>query len=147
MTSFFANHWSDILLSIVTAAALGSFKYLISWIKKYHGMLDEQGEERLHEVINVQIQPLVDEIEALKKEVKANKEFDEKRITLILASYRFQIVEMCKKIIEQGYITAGQHATLVEIFHCYEELGGNGQAKEFYNKALTLPLRKYPKNK
>ena len=48
-------------------------------------------------------------------------------------------MSLCKQYIKQGYITPEQYDQLTEFYKIYHDLGGNGQAKEFYDKALSLP--------
>ena len=47
-------------------------------------------------------------------------------------------MSLCKQYIKQGYITPEQYDQLTEFYKVYHDLGGNGQAKEFYDKAVSL---------
>ena len=60
-------------------------------------------------------------------------------MSLIIASYRFRLVQLCKGFLAQGYITTGQMEQLTEFYKLYTGLGGNGQAKVYYEKAIALP--------
>ena len=62
-------------------------------------------------------------------------------MTLIIASYRFRLVQLCKGFLAQGYITPAQMEQLTEFYKLYTGLGGNGQAKIYYDKAMLLPLK------
>ena len=59
-------------------------------------------------------------------------------MSLIIASYRFRLIQLCKGFLHQGYITEGQLEQLIEFYKLYKGLGGNGQAEAFYNKAIAL---------
>ena len=58
----------------------------------------------------------------------------------LLSSYRFRLMQLCKIYIRQQYITQDQYDQLSEFFKIYELLGGNGQAKEYYERAIELPI-------
>ena len=69
------------------------------------------------------------------------KKVSERYIEIILASYRFRLIQLCQSFLKQGYMTSGQYEQLVEFFKVYAGLGGNGQAKEYYERTLKLPLK------
>ena len=62
-------------------------------------------------------------------------------MNLIVASYRFRLIQLCKGFLRQEYITEGQMEQLMEFYKLYKGLGGNGQAETYYNKAIALPLK------
>lgn len=62
-------------------------------------------------------------------------------MNLIIASYRFRLVQLCKGFLAQGYITPAQMEQLSEFYKLYTGLGGNGQAKMYYEKAVALPFK------
>jgi hypothetical protein len=62
-------------------------------------------------------------------------------MNLIVASYRFRLIQLCKGFLAQGYITASQMEQLTEFYKLYKGLGGNGQAEIYYNKAIALDLK------
>ena len=62
-------------------------------------------------------------------------------MNLIVASYRFRLVQLCKGFLNQRFITTAQMEQLTEFYKLYKGLGGNGQAEIYYNKAIALPLK------
>ena len=60
---------------------------------------------------------------------------------LIISSYKFRLVQLCREFIKQGYMTQCQYDQLVEFYRLYEGLGGNGQAKEYYDRAMQLEVK------
>ena len=62
-------------------------------------------------------------------------------MNLIVASYRFRLIQLCKIYLKQRYITQDQYDQLTEFYKVYEGLGGNGQAKDYYEKAVRLEIR------
>ena len=59
---------------------------------------------------------------------------------VILASYRFRLTQLCKAYIQQGFMTNGEYEQLVEFYKVYTGLGGNGQVKTYYERAVQLPV-------
>ena len=59
---------------------------------------------------------------------------------LILSSYRFRLTQLCKAYIQQGFMTNTEYEQLVEFYKVYTGLGGNGQAKTYYERAVQLPV-------
>jgi hypothetical protein len=51
------------------------------------------------------------------------------------------LVQLCTKYLKQGYITPTQFEGLSEFYKVYTALGGNGQAKTYYEKILELEVR------
>ena len=62
-------------------------------------------------------------------------------MNLIVASYRFRLIQLCKIYLKQKYMTQDQYDQLTEFYKLYEGLGGNGQAKEYYEKTVKLEIR------
>ena len=55
---FISKYWSEILLALVTAGALGICKYLHSQVKNYKKLLDEKDSHELNEMIDNKIEPI-----------------------------------------------------------------------------------------
>ena len=62
-------------------------------------------------------------------------------MNLIIDSYKFRLVQLCKLYLKQGYMTQPQYDQLSEFFKLYSNLGGNGQAKEYYEKTMKLQIK------
>lgn len=60
---------------------------------------------------------------------------------LIIASYRYRLVQLCKIYMRQGYMTQDQYDQLTEFYKLYTALGGNGQAQDYYEKTIKLEIR------
>lgn len=153
----------EIFFGLVSAGLLAYCKSL--WSQKQE--LQKRKEEdmtRLHrQMILDEIEPLVEEIhrvkEALDKKVNdlrseadhthANMYKDlelvtkknDKNLGLIINSYKFRFIQLCKTHLRDQYITQDEFDQITEMFKLYSGLGGNGQAEEYYNRVLELPLR------
>lgn len=69
------------------------------------------------------------------------KTIEKTHMDLIISSYKFRLVQLCKEYIKQSYMTQEQYDSLSEFYRIYSGLGGNGQAKEYYELALELPIK------
>ena len=56
-------------------------------------------------------------------------------------AWRYRIRMLCHYYIKRGYITDDEYNQLQEMMRLYEALGGNGQTRELYEKAIQLPIR------
>ena len=66
---------------------------------------------------------------------------NERNFTLILNSYKFRLIQLCKTHIKDGYITEHDFEQITEMYKLYTGLGGNGQAQEYYDKVITLQIK------
>lgn len=141
MESFLASHLVEILFGLIAAGALAFCKYLHSQIKNYKKLLDEKKDEKMETAIDERLEPIVAEIEELRKYIRDVGQVEKHHMDLIVSSYRFRLVQLCKEFIRQGYITQPQYDQLTEFYKLYEALGGNGQAKDYYDKAMMLDIK------
>lgn len=139
---FLIDHWPDILLALVTTGALGFCKYLWSQMKKYKALLDEKNLEAFDEQIEEKITPIVEEVEKLRDYIRKVDTEETHKMSLIIDSYKFRLIQLCKLYIKQGYMSQPQYDQLSEFFKLYTALGGNGQAKEYYEKTMKLEIKR-----
>ena len=141
MAEFFSKYGVEIILALVTSGALGFCKYLHSQLKNYKALLNEKNDERLDETIQSKIEPVLQELEELRKYTRENRQIEQHHVDLLVSSYRFRLIQLCRLYLKQGYVTQEQYDQLTEFFKLYTGLGGNGQAKEYYDKAIALDIR------
>lgn len=141
MLTFITEHLVEIFFGLVSAGALAFCKYLHGEVKKYRKLLAQQKDEQLEKTIDSRIEPIQEEIEELRKYIIETKNIEKTHMELIISSYKFRLVQLCKAYIKQGYMTQDQYDQLSEFYRVYSGLGGNGQAKEYYELALELPIR------
>ena len=137
MLTFITEHLVEIFFGLVSAGALAFCKYLHGEIKKYRKLLAQQKDEQL----DSRIEPIQKEIEELRRYIIETKDIEKSHMQLIISSYKFRLVQLCKAYIKQGYMTQEQYDQLSEFYRVYSGLGGNGQAKEYYDLAQELPIR------
>ena len=141
MVEFLSKYGIELVMSLITTGALAFCKYMHSQMKNYKKLLEEKDHDELNDEIDKKLEPIVQEIEELRKYIREVDVNENNRINLIIASYRFRLVQLCQIYLHQGYMTNGQYEQLSEFFKVYSGLGGNGQAKEYYDKAMELPVR------
>ena len=141
MFQFFAENWASILLSLVTAGALAFCRWSWKQMKTYRSLLDEKEQNQIDDKIETKLEPIVNEIEQLRDYIRGIDVEENRKLGLIIASYRYRLVQLCKLYLRQGYMTQDQFEQLSEFYKLYHGLGGNGQAEEFYDKTRALPIK------
>ena len=141
MVEFLSKYGIELVMSLITAGALAFCKYMHSQMKNYKKLLEEKDHDELNDEIDKKLEPIVQEIEELRKYIREVDVNENNRINLIIASYRFRLVQLCQIYLHQGYMTNDQYEQLSEFFKVYSGLGGNGQAKAYYDKAMQLPVK------
>lgn len=141
MSAFIAQHFIEIFFGLISAGLLAFCRYIYSQMKMYQKLAEEKKDEELEELIEEHIAPIKEDLNNLRSFVLEENKISERHVEIILASYRFRLIQLCQSFLKQGYMTSGQYEQLVEFFKVYAGLGGNGQAKEYYERTLKLPLK------
>lgn len=141
MIEFLSKYGVELVMSLITAGALAFCKYMYSQMKNYKKLLEEKDHNELNDEMDKKLEPIVQEIEELRKYIREVDVNENNRINLIISSYKFRLIQLCQIYLHQGYMTNDQYEQLSEFFKVYSGLGGNGQAKEYYDKAMELPVR------
>lgn len=141
MFAFITEHIVEILFGLISAGALAFCRYLYKQLMAYKKMLQEKENNDIVELIDEKLKPIVEDIEELRTYIRKIEDKERQDLTLIIASYRFRLVQLCKIYIKQGYTTQDQYDQLTEFYKLYHSLGGNGQAKEYYEKTIELEIR------
>lgn len=141
MSAFIAQHFIEIFFGLISAGLLAFCRYIYTQMKMYQKLAEEKKDEELEELIEEHIAPIKEDLNNLRSFVLEEEKISERHIEIILASYRFRLIQLCQSFLKQGYMTSVQYEQLVEFFKVYTGLGGNGQAKEYYERTLKLPLK------
>ena len=153
----------EIFFGLVSAGLLAYCKYL--WSQKQElAKRKEEDLTRLHrQMILDEIEPIIEELKRVKDEVKnevitlrseadkthANMYKDlevvtkknDKNLELIINSYKFRLIQLCKTHLRDGYITQDEFDQVTEMYKLYHGLGGNGQAQDYYERVMELEIR------
>ena len=152
----------EIFFGLVSAGLLAYCKHL--WAQKQE--LAKRREEdltRLHrQMILDEIEPITAELVRIKSELNNNintlrNEADQthanmykdlelvtkkndKNLELIINSYKFRLIQLCKTHLRDGYITQDAFDQVTEMYKLYHGLGGNGQAQDYYERVMELEI-------
>ena len=149
MEALLAEWGTEILFGLISAAVMGWAKWHGDKLKKEKIQAEENAkiiaeqklDEKIDGKIEVELEPILQELEDLRQYCRDNENLEKSHMNLIVASYRFRLIQLCKGFLRQEYITEAQMEQLMEFYKLYKGLGGNGQAETYYNKAIALPLK------
>ena len=149
MEALLAEWGTEILFGLISASVMGWAKWHGDKLKKEKLQAEENAkiiaeqkiDKKISDSIEVELEPIYQELEDLRKYCRDNENLEKSHMNLIVASYRFRLIQLCKGFLNQGFITTAQMEQLSEFYKLYTGLGGNGQAEVYYNKALQLPLK------
>jgi hypothetical protein len=80
----------------------------------------------MEQSIEIKLEPIYEELEELRRYIRETKDIEKSHMNLIIASYRFRLIQLCKGFLNQGYMTMDQRTQLDEFYTLYTGLGGNG---------------------
>lgn len=149
MEALLAEWGTEILFGLISAAVIGYAKWKNSQIMREKEVAEQNAatlaeqklDAKIENKIDIELEPVFQELEDLRKYCRDNENMEKSHMNLIIASYRFRLIQLCKGFLAQGYITASQMEQLTEFYKLYKGLGGNGQAEIYYNKAIALDLK------
>ena len=149
MEALLAEWGTEILFGLISAAVIGYAKWKNSQImrdketaeKNAATLAEQKLDAKIENKIDIELEPVFQELEDLRKYCRDNENMEKSHMNLIVASYRFRLIQLCKGFLNQGFITTAQMEQLAEFYKLYTGLGGNGQAKVYFDKAMQLPLK------
>lgn len=141
MGQLLMSNWLAVVFGLISAGALAFCRYCYKQIKKYKQLLGEEDQEKIEQLIDQKINPIAEEIKRLSESIIEIERSHQEHLGLIVDSYKFRLVQLCKLYLKQGYMTTDQYQQLSEFYNLYHSLGGNGQAEEYYEKAIELPIK------
>ena len=103
-------------------------------------MIEEKEDAETATIIDKKLEPIYEELEDLRAYIRKTETIEKSHMALIIASYRFRLIQLCKELIKAQRMTQNEYDQLTEFYKIYIGLGGNGQAKEYYEKAIALPI-------
>ncbi len=143
MAAFLAEWGLELLFGLLSAIVLGYAKFKGDKLKKEldtaKQLTEEKKKQEVEDSIESHLEPIYQELEDLRKYIRDTKNIEQSHMNLIIASYRFRLVQLCKGFLNQGYMTMEQRTQLDEFYKLYTGLGGNGQAKIYYEQCINLP--------
>lgn len=141
MLNFLSKYGVEILLSLATAGALFFCKYIYSKMQKYKKLAEGEDQDNLIMIIQKELNPVKQEIVAFGEIIKKMENENQQHLNAIVRSYKFRLIQLCKGYLERGHMTPEEFEQLSEFYKLYTDLGGNGQAAEYYEKTKNLPIQ------
>ena len=161
----------EIFFGLISTGALAFCKLLWNRNKELERMQQADQNRQYRQMILDEIEPIVNELTRLKKDItkvdtdaksaltqfktecddKHERMYDDlneiqakndKNFDLIINSYKFRLIQLCKTHLRDGYIIESDFEQITEMYKLYHGLGGNGQAQEYYEKVLELEIKK-----
>ena len=161
----------ELIFGLISAGALGFCRYLWKQNKELARLQKEEDNRKYRQMIIDEIEPIIEELgrageeikqiknkgadvvstledteranhEEMYKDLKKIQAENERRFALILNSYKFRLIQLCKLHIKDGYISTEDYAQVSEMHELYKSLGGNGQAEEYFEKVKKLGNQK-----
>lgn len=153
----------EIFFGLVSAGLLAYCKHL--WSQKQElAKRKEEDLTRLHrQMILDEIEPIIEELKRIKdnlqgsidtlrreadnthanmyKDLEIVTKKNDKNLELIINSYKFRLIQLCKTHLRDGYITQDEFDQVTEMYKLYHGLGGNGQAQDYYERVMELEIR------
>lgn len=90
--AFITEHLVEILFGLISAGALAFCRYFYKQLKSYKMLLQEKKDDDLVELIDEKLEPIVEEIEELRKHIRQIKNKEKEDLSLIITSYKFRLV-------------------------------------------------------
>ena len=153
----------EIFFGLVSAGLLAYCKHL--WAQKQElAKRKEEDLTRLHrQMILDEIEPIIEELKRIKdnlqgsidtlrreadnthanmyKDLEIVTKKNDKNLELIINSYKFRLIQLCKTHLRDGYISQDEFDQVTEMYKLYHGLGGNGQAQDYYERVMELEIR------
>ena len=90
----------EILFALISAGILGYAKYRTRLLRREldraREMAAEQEKQRIEDTIEIHLEPIYLELEELRKYIRETESVEKAHMNLIIASYRFRLVQLCK---------------------------------------------------
>lgn len=171
MSAIFANYGLELIFGLISAGALALCRYFWKQNKELGRLQKEEENRKYRQMIIDEIEPIIEELgraeeeikhmkkqgqktisgledtekashEEMYKDLKKIQEENERRFALILNSYKFRLIQLCKLHIKDGFISTEDYEQVSEMHELYKSLGGNGQAEEYFEKVKELDNQK-----
>ena len=156
------SHGTEIFFGLVSAGLLAYCKHIYAQKQALEKVKENEQTRLYRQMVLDEIEPLVKEIHTLQeklnakisdlekqynidmaekaKEIELLQKKNDKNIEMIIASYKFRLIQLCKIHLRDGFITQDDFDQVTELYKLYHGLGGNGQAQEYYERVMDLDI-------
>lgn len=91
--------------------------------------------------IRRELSDIKNEVNSLKEEINKVASKEQRDMKHLLECEKTIICKWCQEYISRGFITEDEWRVLSHLYNSYEKQGGNGEAKDNYDKAKKLPIK------
>lgn len=99
----------EIVLGLAAAGIIAYFKGESNKLKQklqgYEQMMQAKEAKKTEQMVEEKLEPIYEELEALRTYIRETESIEKVHMSLIIASYRFRLIQLCKEFIRQGYLT------------------------------------------
>lgn len=135
-----SNYALEIFFGLISAGALAFCRAVFKKNKELEGLMQENRNRQVRQMILDEIEPIVSELGRIKNDLHNVEAREQRDLNLILESYKFRLIQLCKTHIKDGCMTQDEFDQITEFYKLYRALGGNGQAEEYYDRVIDLPI-------
>ena len=133
-----------IIASVASTLAVTALTSLLLYFKNqaktYKDLLKQQKNDSIRNTVREELEPVIEELNRLQLRVENHELRESQDVNIILHSWKFRLIQLCATYVRQGYMTQSQYDQLSEFYKAYHDLGGNGQAQEYYERVKSLPI-------
>lgn len=166
-----AKYGLELIFGLISAGTLALCRHLWKQNKDLAKFQKDEESRKYRQMIVDEIEPIIEELRRAEEDIKAIRqqsevaidgleaserkshetmyedlnelqEKNERRFALILNSYKYRLIQLCKFHLREGYISQEDYDQISEMHKLYTDLGGNGQAEEYFKKILELDNKK-----
>lgn len=135
-----SNYALEIFFGLISAGALAFCRSVFKKNKELEELMQENRNRQVRQMILDEIEPIVTELGRIKNDLHNVDAREQRDLNLILESYKFRLIQLCKTHIKDGCMTQDEFDQITEFYKLYRALGGNGQAEEYYDRVIDLPI-------
>lgn len=143
-------NWGEVWGVVITTVVVGLIKYMYTFLKELRAKHDQ--EQRTKNNIIDALMKNSGELVEWRKDIEEKNQRIEQELQSInrqvqkithsdLVIMKDRILQTCRYFLSKGYITLSARENITEMYHCYQDMGGNGTGKLVYEQAMNLPIK------
>lgn len=170
ISTILTKYGLELIFGLISAGALAACRHYYKQNKELALLKKEEENRKYRQMIIDEIEPIIEELGRAEEEIRKIKEQgrtvingmsaeeeiqhkkmykdleklqeeNERKFALILNSYKFRLIQLCKTHIRDGYITQEDYDQVSEMHTLYTSMGGNGQAEEYFERVKELEIK------
>ena len=103
--TFIGEHLLELIVGLISLSVFGYARKAQKKQDYYKTLEEKEKEEKIETRIDEKLEPVLDEIEELRAYIRETELKENKDIKLIISSYRFRLIQLCRLYLKQGYLT------------------------------------------